>query len=205
MTEKPINFTSDEVRAILDGTKVQTRRPIPLLASESWLGVMKYEEEHMDDRPVYRMCLKMAPFQPGDVAWVRETFYYQRWLGIPLTGPQPVQYAADGHEECLEDWRKAPSIHMPRWASRITLAITDVRVQRVQDTSEDDCLAEGIYPIAHGKEGYYYAIKDGPPSHTDYCFPSDALRALWNSIYSNRYPWDGNPWCWCYTFRRVTP
>jgi len=88
-----------------------------------------------------------------------------------------------------QPWR--PSIFMPRWASRITLEIEDVRVQRLQDISERDARAEGMLPAGAN------------PAH--YKPARDLFRRLWNDINEDRAPWSSNPWVWAISFRRVTP
>ena len=141
---------------------------------------------------------------PGDRLWVREAFLIDdRTL---ITGPLPrvepnldwqdcTYYRADG--ECCEQipecacaeydgktpWR--PSIFMPRWVSRITLEITDVRVQRLQEISEEDAIAEG-YEVAFGPGMF-----------------SRAFDSFWDSINAKKHPWASNPWVWAITFRGV--
>jgi len=95
-------------------------------------------------------------------------------------------------------WR--PSIHMPRWASRITLEITDVRVQRLQEISEDDCIAEGIDRVKSGPFGFrdyeWLDAQTGIEAWKSYA-------SLWDSINGKRAPWSSNPWVWCITFKRL--
>ena len=157
--ERPIIFSSPMVRAILDGRKTQTRR-------------------------VYGKTLKCQYGVPGDRLWVREKL---RPNGKGCT----VVYEADGLPVMVDgesaDWRwNVNSIaprYMPRWASRITLEITDVRVQRLQEISESDAIAEGI---------------DG----TDYLSPVAGFIDLWHAIHKNDGPhgWEENPWVWAISF-----
>ncbi len=181
MTERPMIFTADSVRAIGDGRKTQTRR------------VMKTQPEHIikhreniavvDGRKIY------CPYgQPGDRLWVRETWYQIHNKDF-TTGQ--VIYKADGWES--EDkkplgWRSP--MFMPRWASRILLEIVSIRVERVQEISIDDIFAEGSPRMSSDEDGSEL-----------YEWYSD----LWDSLNAKRYPWESNPWVWAIEFRRVQP
>ncbi|WP_299945868.1 hypothetical protein [uncultured Microbulbifer sp.] len=134
--------------------------------------------------------------KPGDHLWVRETHH--------LSHHNAITYRADynhnpfDEEECGEDcsmvgekWR--PSIHMPRWASRIDLEITRIGVERLQDISEEDAKAEGITPYKCG----WSNGEMGPFSH-----PVLAFSDLWDSLHSAK-SWDANPWVWVIEFKRV--
>ncbi len=200
MTERPILFTADMVRAILGGRKTQTRRVIQ---------AKLYDDEHFElDRferypdGSYRAVLFDAegePYSirspyggPGDRLWVREAWResgnMQRADGrIPSEHPGfgEVLYRADGGH--TGPWR--PSIHMPRWASRLILEVTGVHVERVQDISYEDVKAEGV-PLPEWNERSLW-------------FRS--FRDLWNKINAGRgYGWDENPLVWVVEFRRVT-
>jgi hypothetical protein len=181
------------VRAILKGRKTQTRRivkPRPNLElSDNGSPI----HHHSADCPGYcdYACGESVPdsWSPygiiGDHLWVREGFS----LYHDLDGNHPV-YKADiedhgGEPPPNDKWR--PSIHMPRWASRITLEITSVRVDRLQDISELDCEAE------LGVESY--SLHDSAYAR---------FRELWDSINGKRAPWSSNPWVWCISFRRIT-
>jgi hypothetical protein len=151
---------------------------------------------------------EMSPFGvPGDRLWVRETFYCDDVFAGDYSHGDEEQwrretyYRADGelHDqmaEMTEDdpsagrsyWR--PSIHMPRWASRLTLEITDVRVERLQDISEADALAEGVDPLEWS---------GGPANES----ARAAFRELWESLNAHRAPWSSSPWVWVLSFRRV--
>lgn len=140
--------------------------------------------------------------EPGDLLWVRETHAIA--TGHMYDGEAAVKYRADDALVALHDersnsharnasisdrWR--PSIHMPRWASRLTLRVTEVRVERLQDISEDDAEAEGVDP---------YEYPSGPlaPSHRG------AFFELWDKLNAQRAPWRSNPWVWVVSFERVT-
>lgn len=171
-----------------------------------------------------------CPFgKPGDLAWVRETFLpdppadhsswedegiatYVSWSGcggalgdIPqaLRTPSHVLYRATWKTEHKWQWR--PAIHMPRWASRLTLEITDVRVERLQDMegqhpSESDAIAEGVNKIHHGDGAYYYSAFRNEPHPKNWCDPTDAYRELWEKL-NGKGSWDANPWVWVLTFK----
>lgn len=173
MKERPILFSGEMVRAILDGRKTQTRRVIKPQGEP-------YTIEDVD-------VLKCPYGIPGDRLWVRETFADLRGMGFG----HKWAYRADTPEGSESDririgygvrWK--PSIHMPRWASRITLEITDIRVERVQDITYIDAKAEGV----EYEKGY-----------TD---PREAFATLWNSINAKRdYGWAMNPWVWIIEFK----
>lgn len=195
MRERPILFSAEMVRALLAGTKTQTRR----VAKE-----FDAEPGKMD------AILRRFPHQngcpygaPGDQLWVRETWAtnegaaggvcYRADTGQCAT----FQRIANGEAtHAVGRWR--PSIHMPRWASRITLEVTGVRVERLQGISEADAVAEGIE--SHDDDGATYY---GPFGKGDAC-PIRAFRALWESI-NGAGSWDANPFVWVVEFRRLQP
>lgn len=208
MHEHPIIFSAPMVRAILEGRKTQTRRVVKLPHANP-LG--QWEPTTFGGGGIYTTKGEKVPHQgaiwhtrtgdvigcpygqPGDRLWVRETWGCKDADRPGVRDgrkPQPgdsIQYAANDADAW--QWRVPgalpwrPSIHMPRWASRITLEITDVRVQRVQDISEEDALAEGCRSqIKH----------------------SAAFADLWDSINESRgFGWNANPYVWALTFRRV--
>ena len=189
MKERPILFSGPMVRAILDGRKTQTRRPVkpqPIpfgLDNRPWMPVGGVHQDRW-----------LCPIgQPGDRLWVRETWrqfdagiecacydecFCRRHRGKPI-------YRADCDSE--DKWR--PSIHMPRWASRITLEITRVWVERVQDITEEDAKAEGCCGGHSSIPGYAFSAT-----------PREHFRHIWQSIYGT---WDANPWVWAVEFRRT--
>lgn len=215
MTERPIIFNGDMVRAILRGEKTQTRRPVkPQPATDCMYSINGAHNAalHLTDAgcqvryipPTGRSKdhLLLCPFgQPGDRLWVRETFreYYPK-EGWPA--PKAL-YKADGIAR-LEDtetgkaipWR--PSIHMPRNLSRITLEITDINVERVQDITEDDARAEGVNPEFRT----VVARSDGGPDYHIPCSYRGGFANTWDAIYAKRpgLSWDENPWIWAITF-----
>lgn len=187
--EKPILFKDEMIRAILEGWKTQTRRIVkPCKCKDSLCELAPHEIAGEINRGHYRNC----PYgKPGDRLWVRENFL-QLMHGQVTDGR--VKYCAsidprstgtpknDGYW-----WRKRPSIHMPRWASRITLEITGVRVERLQDISIADAKAEGSF--THGHSGAEISPRTG-------------FRHLWARI-NGHESWDANPWVWVIEFKRI--
>jgi hypothetical protein len=201
MKERPILFSAPMVRALLEGRKTMTRRVVkphrlwkchsicaPEKAADSWAVWFHYPETdrvgHLVDCPYGK---------PGDRLWVRETWacnpYDDRlWYRASESLPDSAEYGPLG-------WR--PSIFMPRAFSRITLEITDVRVQRLQEISEDDALAEGVEADRRGWKDYF-----GGESCLG--FASTSFASLWDSINARRgFGWDANPWAWALSFRRI--
>ena len=186
MKEHPILFNEAMIRAILDDRKTQTRRPV----KPQPRGVIENSGGEWVDE--YHNNGWRCPFgYPGDRLWVRETFWVTR-----NKHPRSVIYRADGDDGF--SWR--PSIHMPRWASRLTLEVTDVRVERVQDINSD-CIADEGYASDCGCT--YCAENE------DYCEEArgalvDSFADSWDSIYAKKgYGWDSNPWIWAIEFKRV--
>ena len=205
MTDRPILFSGPMVRAILEGRKTVTRR------------VLKPQPQGISAaRRVRNVCYQITPesdrctvdfkapiYAPGDRLWVREAFSYDR-LDVDCDGILPPWYWADSNPGSGDWTRPKPSIHMPRWASRLTLHVTDVRVQRLQDISEDDARAEGI----EAREIRAVPERWGVPPET-WWFGTEAGRRtakaafgdLWDSLNAERAPWARNPWVVAVTFR----
>ncbi|HFJ2986598.1 TPA: hypothetical protein ACGTY9_001892 [Klebsiella pneumoniae] len=215
MKERGMIFNGEMVRAILDGRKTQTRRPVKFPVHDKNLGCELAGNELAGELSAGNY-LNSAFGKPGDRIWVRETWQaihdycdenghvderrYAR--SIPRHRGNywhPVYEEAWGNES-REDrefpWR--PSIHMPRWASRILLEITDVRVERLNSISEEDARAEGI--IDGG------CLNCGEPEPCGCANPepdaTDAFAYLWQSIYGQEN-WNANPWVWVIEFKRV--
>lgn len=159
MKERPIIFNGEMVRAILDGRKTQTRRvvkPAIVNAMDAPRGTQDIAAGYpFIERPSGDMVsvVDLCPYgQPGDRLWVRETWGYSAKLPMSahstkddwtwIAYPELRAYKADAPKG---NWCWKPSIHMPRWASRITLKVTGVRVERVQEISNGDAMAEGVY------------------------------------------------------------
>lgn len=214
---KPINFNSEMIRALIAGRKWQTRRvmkPQP----PSWIRDFGYNcftpkgsisgfGVYENEGPAQKF-FKCPYGQPRDRLWVRET-----WVGAyddsdnliqatfrdltsnRLGGETGEEYfmapnAPKGSENWCLRWRKKSVIHMPQWASRFTLEITNVRVERVQDISEEDAIAEG------SQEPSLVPIIGGCLSERD------AFAKLWNHIYGPG-AWERNDWVWVYEFKKL--
>jgi len=169
------------VRAILDGRKTMTRRRIGKPVCKLYEGWPQYWAGPCDCQPI------RCPYgQPGDRLWVRETWAEN------IDGD--VVYRADNGvaESMMDRWR--PSIYMPRRASRITLEVTGVRVERLNEISADDAVAEGV--VDDGRPGMIYP--NGAPPIVN------AFWRLWNGLNEKRgYGLVNNPWVWVVEFRRV--
>lgn len=177
MTDRPIIFSAPMVRALLDGRKSQTRRIIKRT------DLMEWDGKEMRPIPI--------GFATGDRLYVREAFSYER-LDTDRNGFMPPWYWADGNPKSGDFMRPKPSIHMPRWASRLTLTVTDVRVQRLQEISEADAAAEGLVSAYEG-----WATDTGGSHWGDTAVNS--YRVLWNDLHGPD-AWDANPWVAAITF-----
>lgn len=207
MTIKPILFNSEMVRAILEGRKSCTRRLVKFLSGENprWTGYIK--DELMLYNGKNEPCIRKAPYQPGDILYVRETWQYLYELDgneqvIEDTGkyyyaatdtiPFNIYVDENGVQHDHAPWR--PSIHMPKEAARIWLKVTDVRVERLQEITAESALVEGTDKYIHlnGK------------------FDENAIltsfMGIWNSTIKNsdidRYGWNANPWIWVIEFEQ---
>lgn len=191
MKVRPILMNGDMVRAVLEGRKTQTRRVVRLPDKDG----------SGDDRFVFRDSAAKTRFvdcpygQTGDLLWVRETFQYSDW---PEWEDRTMFYRADRHGQSELDERGLkwkPSIHMPRWASRLTLEITDVRVERLQEISEEDAIAEGIDgPMCQ------QFLKTSPSRHDLRPAAVHGFAGLWGQI-NGDLSWRANPWVWVIEFK----
>jgi len=191
--ERGILFQGDMVNAILRGDKTQTRRIIK--GSE---GIVKLSE-HNRLLTLEQWGFK-CPYEVGMVLWVRETWAELSWLefnGESTEGDSRYVYAVDDPgAHLVKKWK--PSLFMPKEACRIRLEITDVRVERLQDISQEDAMAEGVYAMPHRCEGW-----TNPLNNFRDCYRC-AYRFLWNQINGHSgNQWDTNPWVWVVTFRRL--
>lgn len=210
MKERPILFSALMVRAILAGTKSQTRRVVkPLKAmgkSLAWCDLACSSEKLL--RHQVRGYQEHCPYgKPGDRLWVRETYWHD-------DEDNSIVYRADGdtgivdtnkHETGLARYNWRPSIFMPRAASRITLEITGVRVERLQDISEVDSIAEGVESMTGNKTTvYHWDFPKPKPNYavSGYKSACDAYTVLWESI-NGPGSWEINPWVWVIEFRRI--
>ena len=215
MKERPIIFSGPMVRAILDGRKTQTRRAVKPQPKDglSWRGVISCstvradEGKHLftDRYPCVGKSQHIrCPYgRPGDRLWVRETWHPSARFGTEYE----IEYKADEatlvinagargvtrsiDEAIFKGWR--PSIHMPRWASRIALEVVSVRVERLNEISGGDAMAEGVTEaMACG------CLDNGTPS----CSAKCRFKGLWESI-NGPGSWAENPFVWVVEFRRA--
>ena len=237
--ERPIIFSSPMVRAILDGRKSQTRRIVKKQISDihkfqGWIiGSTDKKRDGCaswgigEGALIYDLVVARCPYgKPGDRLWVRETWqgplFYDEipedWNSDKYKTPEYCYYKASGDscdftdsdDNFVERW--SPSIHMPRWASRILLEVTNVRVERLHDISEEDAIAEGLKAITKDGKTIKYGIpdRDGYPGNDDtgwdWCdwnvSPVSAYKMLWESI-NGQGSWVLNPWVWVVEFRRI--
>lgn len=228
MKSKPILFSGEMVRAILEGRKTQTRRVCERPVSTS--------QNHLTHDPMvlYKSAWlkpkEWSPYgKPGDQLWVRETFVLERWEDEPaFAADKPTQYyPGDGTEFdepywlrphyratdpapdlCDEEdndpqckWR--PSIFMPRWVSRLTLEIVNIRVERLQDITKDDAKAEGVSNVwswdaeRNNKHPEHFRRALLNPYVANYS-------VLWDELNFKRgFGWNLNPWVWIIEFKKV--
>lgn len=204
MKERPIPFGAPMVRALLAGTKKQTRRVVKLRNGQ-YMPPSKRKDPN-----AWMQMLRLCPYgQPGDRLWVREHWRtYASLDDIPPRAIAPgagVQYEASGSNvigaESLHGMGKfRPGMFMPRWASRILLEITAVRVERLQDISEADARAEGIaaFDVAFAGDKRRDPLTQQHPTVRF----ADAFCDLWQSI-NGEQSWHENPWVWVIEFERV--
>jgi hypothetical protein len=227
--ERPILFSAPMVRAILDGRKTQSRRVVKPQPCVGPLPGGKYEasDPFVGTDGVWRFMRgavsrdaddvgRCKYGEVGDRLWVRETFslnhsiHYAHDNGRGVTG---MMYRAStvgdvdpGHGRPFEGERRwRPSIHMPRWASRITLEVTGVRVERVQEITAGDCYAEGVRTVPSDQKA---AFMPGTDIGAMLGKPDDRYRSVfmqyWEMLNAKRgYGWDANPWVWVIEFKRA--
>ncbi|HCT2314430.1 TPA: hypothetical protein OTQ90_003204 [Klebsiella pneumoniae] len=198
MKERGMIFNGEMVRAILDGRKTQTRRPIKWKQTRfTEIGEREDGSKWPWSEDAEHACdfWHPCPFGAvGDRIWVRET-----WARYNIDqNSYDIAYRATTPEDWPEEGRWRPSIHMPRWASRILLEITNVRVERLNAISEEDARAEGI--IDGG------CLNCGEPEPCGCANPdpdaTDAFAYLWQSIYGQEN-WNADPWVWVIEFKRI--
>jgi hypothetical protein len=216
MKEHPILFSGEMVRAILEGRKTQTRRVVKW---PEWVTVDNGEKRCADiiNSNEYKSVVKRGhcdgivgrmkcPYGvPGDRLWVRETCsYYGYSGGIILRSPTNDRVWRPDNNLPIEIWgpfrdrysgKFCPSIHMPRWASRIQLRVVDIRVERLNEISEEDAIAEGCISTVE--------LIDGGNDYRG-LYAQEHFQILWDSINKKRgYGWDTNPWVWVVEFERI--
>lgn len=223
--ERPILFSGPMVRALLAGRKTQTRRAVkidvPADADEAFFwsgeqfkaqGCKNVAETGLWARAHghegYLRHLGSCPYgAPGDVLWVREAFSgpwdYRDVPPRHWPADLPIWYWADGNIAEFDATKPKPSIHMPRGASRLSLKITDIRVERLRDITDADATSEGVFEPSLGD---LFVIDHGNPGKLprEHAPPLVLWQFLWKSINGDA-SWDANPWVWAVSFEVVTP
>ncbi|WP_417200083.1 hypothetical protein [Bizionia sp.] len=199
----PILFSTNMVQAILEGRKTQTRRVIKNFPNSDEAINLKDVYEHS---PEY--FYEVSPYgKPGDILWVRETFRKVNHYGFDYEFHQYKAGGTSAHcevidmDQLLHDDKWKPSIHMPKAACRIFLKITDVRVERLQDISEQDAIAEGIEKLGASFGYRNYLNKAGLP--VSWYSSYHSFQSLWENI-NGSDNWKSNPWVWVISFERTT-
>lgn len=210
---KPILFSTEMVLAILEGRKTQTRRLHGLDEIKKNPNDWTFNNFSTDDKRTFAHFRKKednkiksifgtSPYQIGDILWVRET-----WQTTYNEGENKWDtiYKADGFFWIDDDgpmkWK--PSIYMPKKRARIFLEVTNVRVERLQDISEEDAIAEGVESFNHGYGGSPVGVW-----YKDYIYgkfnlkPNFSFKSLWKKI-NGEDSWKSNPWVWVYEFKQV--
>lgn len=202
MAIKPILFNTEMVRALLDGRKTCTRRVVKTRRKDacgfyvtkrpdgSFTGVYEYDE---DGRMFENQLI--PPYKPGDILYVRETFIQ--------AAAHTFWYKADDKSWMSEGLHWKPAIHMPKEAARIWLKVTGVRVERLQEITDEQAKREGIQ---YDECPTGFTWKQETDMHNCYTTPIGAMQALWNSTIKesdlDRYGWETNPWVWVIEFER---
>lgn len=223
MKERGMIFNGEMVRALFNGRKTQTRRPVKFPVHDKNLGCELAGNELAGELSAGNY-LNSAFGKPGDRIWVREAYRFPASLDdVSPTGVGEMAVAtgyrkpwaptfyeftgtfSDGWKgfetppKVTDAGKLRPSIHMPRWACRITLEITDVRVERLNAISEEDATAEGVPPAGS-------LLPDYPGTFLtpkgDFATAKVAFQRLWESIYGAEN-WQANPWVWVIEFKRI--
>lgn len=217
----PILFNMEMVRAILNGRKTCTRRLVKLPSYIKqqedglytlWAEGTCYENQYLEEIIEY---IK-TPYQPGDILYVRETWFYENHMENKTAGEPDLPsgryknryiYRADNPDYPVNigvgayGWH--PSIHMPKEAARIWLKVNDIRVERLQEITDEQVKREGIQ---YDECPTGFTWKQETYMHNCYTTPIGAMQALWNSTIKksdlDRYGWNANPWVWVIEFER---
>lgn len=203
MAIKPILFNTEMVRAILEGRKSCTRRLVKFLSGENpqWTGYIK--DELMLYNGKNEPCIRKAPYQSGDILYVRETFIQ--------AAAHIFWYKADNNSWISEGLHWKPSIHMPKEAARIWLKVTDVRVKRLQEMKPVDVIKEGAYPDCWDCLNTYEESGSQCCYGTEEeCSRCDEMMMEWEKFWTTTikksdldcYGWNANPWVWVIEFER---
>lgn len=207
---KGILFRPKMIQAVVNGSKSQTRRvirPQPFLVGTNrwhWLPC-KNTQIHWTEIYDMEAIIKYAPYQVGGIVYIKEAY---KVIGTSTLrqGDRTVKEAGVDYKDgsridkvcplhILADQQWHSPMMMPEWAARYFILIKDVRAERLQEITEEDAEAEGIYSNSiYGDFGFHWESKD-----SGYETAKTAYRVLWNSI-NAKYPWESNPWCFRYEF-----
>lgn len=205
MKSIPMIFNQEMVKALVDVRKTVTRRPMKLATIDKGFGCKLNPNEVAGE--VNSGNYENSIFKPGDLIWVRETFRQfnsseecgcsDSPCGCPNNGAYIYKENGDSGES---KWK--PSIHMPRIASRLTLRVTGVRCERINNITDESAIKEGLFKQEHNFSSMDYPLdnigyKTSKISTVIYSCPVIAFKDIWDSIYSN---WDKNPWVWVIEF-----
>lgn len=223
MIERPILFSAPMVRALLNGSKTQTRRMVKPVGADHLFQLRGTTASAGADEPTGEWAWCGSPHvvneyihcpygKPGNLLWVRETWSTHACFDHlpPSKCPKSIHYWSDGE---IQTGKCRPSIHMPRWASRITLEVTGIRVERLQDISVADAIAEGC-PGGDNGDRYaaveqYRALWDSINAANRPKLPSNpnskryARVKQWLDTHPDTTSWDSNPWVWVVEFKRL--
>lgn len=203
MAIKPILFNTEMVRAILEGRKSCTRRLVKFLSGENPQGTGYIKDELMLYNGKNEPCIRKAPYQSGDILYVRETFIQ--------AAAHIFWYKADNNSWISEGLHWKPSIHMPKEAARIWLKVTDVRVKRLQEMKPVDVIKEGAYPDCWDCLNTYEESGSQCCYGTEEeCSRCDEMMMEWEKLWTTTikksdldcYGWNANPWVWVIEFER---
>lgn len=210
ITERPILFSTEMIRANLEGRKTQTRRtkgldvPTDLQYDKiefnpiDWPKkplIFKKKIEEIGNSTIYEITAAFkSPYgKPGDLLWCRETFYEEGFRG------NWAYKASTGLMTDYDTWK--PSIHMPKEAARIWAMVQEIRAERLQDISEEDAIAEGVQEFEDGTFKNYYTKKGLRAEDGVECLlAKGSFQSLWTSI-NGMDSWDANPWVWVVRYR----
>lgn len=231
MKERPILFSGEMVNAILDGRKTQTRRIVkpqpnansqltvrpggtlqPPMWGQTLAGYIVGQNGIKELHETAPFKPWMSPYgKPGDRLWVRETWQVRDDKSYYTKADTKCHRTE--HPQCAEIWNKTQPpeafpqwispIFMPRWASRITLEITGVRVERLQEITEADAIAEGITEALSEDTLSGGAVNPELPEHFTPYRHKFGFKFLWDQINGKRASWESNPWVWVVDFKRM--
>lgn len=214
MSSKQILFNTEMVKAVLDGRKMQTRRVFSKTQLKYFYYAQKLGEMssldnlHEND---FAFILQFSQYKVGDILYVREKSYFvdcdcqSPWQCSPQGWYATDEVSYSGIRCSVET---IPSIHMRKEYARIFLKVTNVRVERLQDISDEDCIKEGIVEVTKDNQVFKFCIYDkkdysSTPWQDMPRNPQEVYKKLWNSTSKDGYKWEDNPYVFVYDFERV--